>query len=182
MLAACTRGSCGCSAFNWRPTSSVRSCRAHWAWMPIRIAALCRAGLPPADVIASTLVDRMTIVVATLVFGAAMVIGLAGTRIPADLSGCPAVDGDDACGGVAIAPARRAPMGQGACCSRASRSEVRDKASDIARATLAYRHNGRVLVWVTVATLIHVWLPAYSSRRHWCLLSASTSDLQICCW
>jgi glycosyltransferase 2 family protein len=51
----------------------------------LRIAALCRAGIAPAEVIATTMVDRATIVLASLIFGAAMVFALAGTRISGDL-------------------------------------------------------------------------------------------------
>ena len=51
----------------------------------VRIAALCRAGEPPADVIASTLIDRATIVLATFLFGSITILFLAGTKIPPPL-------------------------------------------------------------------------------------------------
>lgn len=51
----------------------------------VRIAALCRAGEPPADVIASTLIDRATIVLGTFLFGSITILFLAGTKIPPPL-------------------------------------------------------------------------------------------------
>jgi uncharacterized protein (TIRG00374 family) len=48
----------------------------------VRIAALCRAGQPQAEVIAATLVDRATLIIATLLFGSAMIVAVAGSRIP----------------------------------------------------------------------------------------------------
>ncbi len=48
----------------------------------VRIAALCRAGEPRALVVAATLVDRATIVVATFIFGSVAILTLAGERIP----------------------------------------------------------------------------------------------------
>jgi uncharacterized protein (TIRG00374 family) len=51
----------------------------------VRIAALCRAGEPPAEVIASTLIDRATIVLGTFLFGSITILFLAGTRIPPPL-------------------------------------------------------------------------------------------------
>jgi uncharacterized protein (TIRG00374 family) len=51
----------------------------------VRIAALCRAGQPSAQVIAATLVDRMTLMIATLLFGSAMMLALAGAYVPPDI-------------------------------------------------------------------------------------------------
>lgn len=51
----------------------------------VRIAALCRAGEPAAPVVAATLVDRASIVIATFVFGSAAILTLAGERIPRDV-------------------------------------------------------------------------------------------------
>lgn len=120
----------------------------------IRIAALCRAGLPPADVIASTLVDRMTIVIATLVFGSAMVVCLAGTRIPDDLYWIILIlTGAIIAGGVAMVQPGVRRWVRERVFARLPLS-VRDKASDVARATLAYRHQERLLVWVSITTLV----------------------------
>jgi len=52
----------------------------------VRIAALCRAGEPPAQVIASTLVDRATLIIATLLFGSAMILAVAGTLVPPNVT------------------------------------------------------------------------------------------------
>ena len=52
----------------------------------VRIAALCRAGHPTAPVIAATLVDRVSIALASLVFGSFMVVLLAQSRIPDSIS------------------------------------------------------------------------------------------------
>jgi uncharacterized protein (TIRG00374 family) len=52
----------------------------------VRIAALCRLGEPSAQVFAATLVDRVTLMIATLVFGSAMLLALAGTRIPPEVT------------------------------------------------------------------------------------------------
>ena len=51
----------------------------------VRIAALCRAGEPPPLVVAATLVDRASIVIATFVFGSVAILTLAGERIPREL-------------------------------------------------------------------------------------------------
>lgn len=51
----------------------------------VRIAALCRAGHPASEVVATTLVDRVTLVVATLFFGSAMIMAQAGTRFPEEM-------------------------------------------------------------------------------------------------
>src|SRR6185437_12217969 len=48
----------------------------------VRIAALCRAGEPTPLVVAATLVDRASIVIATFIFGSAAILTLAGERIP----------------------------------------------------------------------------------------------------
>jgi len=119
----------------------------------IRIAALLRAGLPPADVIASTLVDRATIVVATLAFGSATIIALAGTRIPDNLFWLILLlTGAMVGGGVAVVQPGVRRWGRERLFARLP-LRVRDKAADVARATLAYRHQGQLLVWVSVTTL-----------------------------
>ena len=51
----------------------------------VRIAALCRAGEPAAIVVASTLVDRASIAIATFLFGSVAILTLAGQRIPAQV-------------------------------------------------------------------------------------------------
>jgi uncharacterized protein (TIRG00374 family) len=52
----------------------------------LRVAALCRSGEPTATVVAATLVDRISLVLASLVFGSIMVLVLAESRIPRDVS------------------------------------------------------------------------------------------------
>jgi uncharacterized protein (TIRG00374 family) len=119
----------------------------------IRITALLRAGLPPADVFASTLVDRATIVVATLVFGSATIIALAGTRIPDDLFWLILLlTGAMVAGGVAIVQPGVRRWARERLFARLP-VRVRDKVADVARATLAYRHQRRLLAWVSVTTL-----------------------------
>jgi uncharacterized protein (TIRG00374 family) len=119
----------------------------------IRIAALLRAGHPSADVFASTLVDRATIVAATLVFGSATIVALAGTRIPDDLFWLVLfVTGAMVAGGLAILhPAVRRWVRERLFVRLPS--SIRDKVADVARATLAYRHQVRLLVWVSFTTL-----------------------------
>lgn len=51
----------------------------------LRIAALCRAGEPAAAVIAATFVDRISLALATLVLGAAMMLLVANSLIPQDV-------------------------------------------------------------------------------------------------
>lgn len=52
----------------------------------VRIAALARSGHPVPAVVAATLVDRASMVLATLLFGSATVLLLARARIPQDLA------------------------------------------------------------------------------------------------
>ena len=52
----------------------------------IRIAALVRAGHPATEVVATTLVDRASMVLATFAFGSIMIVLLAGTRLPGDVA------------------------------------------------------------------------------------------------
>jgi len=51
----------------------------------VRAATLCRWGNPMALVVAATLVDRATMVLATLVFGSTMILVLAEARLPPKL-------------------------------------------------------------------------------------------------
>ena len=51
----------------------------------VRITALCRAGERPALVVAATLIDRSSVVLATFLFGSAAVLALAGERIPREV-------------------------------------------------------------------------------------------------
>lgn len=51
----------------------------------VRIAALCRAGERPPLVVAATLVDRVSVVIGTFLFGSGAILMLAGERIPHDL-------------------------------------------------------------------------------------------------
>jgi uncharacterized protein (TIRG00374 family) len=51
----------------------------------LRIAGLCRAGEPTALVVAATLADRISVVIATFLFGSAAILTLAGERIPRDV-------------------------------------------------------------------------------------------------
>lgn len=119
----------------------------------IRIAALLRSGLPATEVIATTLVDRASIVVATLLFGSATILALAGTRLPGDLSWVVLVTT-----GVAMAvciAALQPRVRRWATAALVPRLplRVRERVTEIARATLAYRHEPVRLLWVAAVTL-----------------------------
>jgi uncharacterized protein (TIRG00374 family) len=120
----------------------------------IRIAALCRAGLPTPQVVASTLVDRATIVVATLLFGSAMVLALAGRRLPGELSSWILLTtvGVLAASAAVLHPAVRSWIRSRLFVRLPAR--IRSLTLDIASATLAYRHQYRRMAWVAAVTVV----------------------------
>jgi uncharacterized protein (TIRG00374 family) len=119
----------------------------------IRIAALLRSGLPATEVIATTLVDRASIVLATLLFGSATIIALAGTRLPGDLSWIVLVTTGAVVAICAAALQPRVRQWAAAVVVPRLPQRIRERVTEIARATLAYRHESRRLVWVALVTL-----------------------------
>jgi len=118
----------------------------------IRIAALCRAGLPAADVIAATLVDRATMVLATLMFGSAMVLALAGARLSEDVRWLILLTTAAAvivCGAF-LHPAVRRWLKVHLLPRLPAR--IGDLARDVGIASLAYRHQYGRIAWVAAVT------------------------------
>ena len=120
----------------------------------IRIAALSRAGHPATEVIATTLVDRATLVIATLLFGSLTILALAGTRLPGDVSNVvllTTVAVVIGCFTVLQPGVRR--WARGSLLPRLPRS-MREHAAEIAVATLSYRHEPRRLLYVGAVTVM----------------------------
>ena len=119
----------------------------------LRVTALVRAGEATTPVIASTLVDRFSLVFASLLFGSVMLLVLAGTRIPADIANAVfALTGVGVlgCALCLLAPVRR--WGRLQVLARAP-ERFRATLGAIAEATLAYRRHWFALVITTVVTL-----------------------------
>ena len=118
----------------------------------IRIAALVRAGHPASEVVATTLVDRASIVLATFLFGSATVLWLAGTRLPPDFARV--VLAATAFGAVVCLafyqPTARVWIARAVLPRLPSR--IRERAIEVGRAMLAYRHEPKRLLWVGVVT------------------------------
>ena len=120
----------------------------------VRIAALCRAGEPTALVVAATLVDRASIVIATFLFGSAAILGLAGERVPRDLERV-VLYSTVALVLLALAalhPAVRRRV-RLALLPRMPQRWAR-AVSAVADASLAFRHEGRTLTAVAVLTAV----------------------------
>lgn len=120
----------------------------------VRIAALCRSGLPSAPVVAATLVDRVSLVLATLVFGSATLIALAGSRVPGHL--IQFVWLSTALAMLVIVTALHPIV------RRLVRARIvprlperfRHTTTQIADASLSYRHEWAALLWTAVTTLV----------------------------
>jgi uncharacterized protein (TIRG00374 family) len=120
----------------------------------VRVASLCRSGEPTALVIAATLVDRASIVIATLLFGSTMILALAHARVPSNLE--QTVLASTAfvmvLGAIVLLPAVR----------RRVRSAVQPRVparvgqalAAIAAASLIYRSEGRIVGWVALVTVV----------------------------
>jgi uncharacterized protein (TIRG00374 family) len=120
----------------------------------VRMTALCRAGEPAAEVIAATLVDRATMVLATLLLGAVTVLVLAHERVSEEIVQ------------FVLVMTAIAVLATGICLLSSVRRWVRPKVlpyipmrareavSRIAGASLAYRHKGRVMLGVGASTLV----------------------------
>jgi uncharacterized protein (TIRG00374 family) len=120
----------------------------------VRIAALCRAGKPPAIVFAATLVDRITLMLATLLFGSIMLLLLARTRVPPNIANAVlllTVIGVAGCL-VCLHPAVRRWVRLKLLPRLPER--FRQKAHEVADASLAYRREWRVAIAVGIVTLL----------------------------
>jgi len=120
----------------------------------LRVAALCRSGQPTAAVVAATLVDRLSLVLASLLFGSVMVLALAQTRIPPDVATFVFVmtaAGILACAACLLPPVRR--LVRSTVLTRIP-ERFRSTVAAVAEASLAYRRQWRALSKVVVATLV----------------------------
>lgn len=120
----------------------------------VRMTALCRSGEPAPVVIGATLVDRATIVVATLIFGSLTILLVTGTHVTAQLQQAVVVSTLLVLGMLTLILrprvrhfARRAIM-------RHVPKAVADKITHIAAAALAYRSNGHLLARVGLITAL----------------------------
>ena len=120
----------------------------------VRIAALCRSGYPASSVIASTLVDRATIVLATLLIGSVMVIALAGQRLPENFrtSILLTTAGVFAACIAVLLPSVRSLIKNRVLVRLPAKFRV--MTSDIASAALAYRHQYAQMAWAAAVTCI----------------------------
>jgi uncharacterized protein (TIRG00374 family) len=120
----------------------------------VRIAELCRAGEPTALVIAATLIDRASIVVATLVFGSVTILVLAQAHIPSHVVRAVLLVTLLVMflGAAVLHPAVRRHA------RRALLPRVPERLAGtvaaIADASLAYRRDGRMLAWLAIATAV----------------------------
>jgi uncharacterized protein (TIRG00374 family) len=120
----------------------------------VRITSLCRSGEPTAPVIAATLVDRFTIALATLLLGAATVLALARARLPPHVVQFVLLLTVVAVIAVALTLhpavrrwARRALL-------PLVPERLRHTVSEVATASMAYRHQPAMAGGVTLLTLV----------------------------
>jgi uncharacterized protein (TIRG00374 family) len=120
----------------------------------VRIAALCRAGYLAAPAVAATLIDRVTLALATLLFGAATLLTVAGTRIPGRIVSFVMVATVSSLAVIAIGlhPVVRRWVRTRLLPRLAGR--FHETMSQIAAAALAYRHDGKALVRTGLLTLV----------------------------
>jgi uncharacterized protein (TIRG00374 family) len=120
----------------------------------LRVAALCRAGEPAAPVVAATFIDRLSLVLASLLFGSIMLLVLAKARVPPDVATfvfAMTAIGFVVCGACLFGPLRRfvrarlLPHVPG---------RFRATIHEIAVASLAYRHEWFALAKVFGATAV----------------------------
>lgn len=119
----------------------------------LRVTALCRSGESPAAVVAATLVDRLSLVLASLVFGSAMVLVLAQSRIPPDVASFVFVM--TALGIFASAVCLYPPVRRFVRLQILTRIPERFRATvgAVAQASVAYRKQWLALFKVTLATV-----------------------------
>lgn len=120
----------------------------------VRITALCRAGKPAPQVIGATLVDRATIVVATLILGSLTILLVAQTHMTAELQQAVVFCTLLVIGmlGVILHPRVR-HFAQRAITRHVPKS-LADKITGVAIAALAYRRNPRLLVRIAFITAV----------------------------
>lgn len=119
----------------------------------IRIAALARRGYATTEVLATTLVDRASLVVATMAFGSLMILALAGSRFPSDLVWV--VHTATLVGVLACAIMLHPSVRRWLAASLIERlpATIYRRVIETGRAMIAYRHESRTLAWVTAVTL-----------------------------
>jgi glycosyltransferase 2 family protein len=120
----------------------------------LRVAALCRSGERTAPVVAATLVDRLSLVLASLVFGSVMVVVLAQARVPSDVVSfvfAMTAIGILGCAACLYGPVRRFLRLQ---VLRWIPERFRATVGEIAQASAAYRSQPAALLKVAAATLV----------------------------
>ncbi len=142
----------------------------------LRIAALCRAGEPAPAVIAATLVDRISLILATLLLGAVMLLFFAQSFIPKQVT-------DEVVAGTAFI------FAVGAICLHKSvrrwvrlallprvPERFRQTLHDVAEAALTYRHEYRAMAGLAALTLLAFVIRIYFVKA---LTLAVGADLPI---
>ena len=145
----------------------------------IRIAALCRAGEPAPAVIAATLVDRISLILATLLLGAVMLLFFAQSFIPRQIT-------DEVVTGTAVI------FAVGAICLHKSvrrwvrltllprvPERFRQTLHDIAEAALTYRHEYRAMGGVAALTLLAFVVRIYFVQALGFAVGANLSILKL---
>jgi uncharacterized protein (TIRG00374 family) len=120
----------------------------------VRMTALCRAGESAPVVIGATLVDRATIVLATLIFGSLTILLVTETHMTAQLQQAVVVSTLLVLGTLAVIllpPVRRFVR---QAITRHVPRTVADKITHIAAAALAYRSNRHLLVRIALITAV----------------------------
>ena len=120
----------------------------------VRITALCRSGEPTAPVFAATLVDRATLAIATLIIGAVTVILLAHERVPDHIVRFVLI--------LTVIAVLMLSIALHPVVRRWARikllphipERLRHRVAEIADASLAYRHQWRLVAEVGVVTLL----------------------------
>ena len=147
----------------------------------IRIAALVRSGEPANEVIAATLVDRITIALATVLVGAVTILALAQVSLPPQLVKFVLLLALLGVVGVVILllpPVRR--WVRLVLLPRAP-ERLRHRIHGVADAALAYRHQPRLAIWVGIWTLaiFAVRLLFALSLGHACGMAIPWRDLLL---
>ncbi len=120
----------------------------------VRMTALCRAGEPAPVVIGATLVDRATIVLATLIFGSLTILLITETRLTEELQQAVVVCTLFALGMLALILHPRVRRFARQAITRHVPKSAAEKITQIAAATLAYRSNGPLLVRIALITAV----------------------------
>jgi glycosyltransferase 2 family protein len=120
----------------------------------VRAATLCRSGSPTPLVVAATLVDRASLILATLLFGSAMILALAQSRLPLKLEETvlALTVVVMVLGFLILVPSIRRWMYS--LFMPRSPGRFAQALAEIARASLMYRRAGPTLGWVGLITLV----------------------------